>query len=178
MSLLRCGVRLSRRGVASLPAVDPVQIIESSDSFSWFFRLATFVLVVAFLRFAEDVLMPVAFAVLLAFLLTPLVVRLMRWGLPRAIAIVLTVTVAFAVIGGLGWIVTAQAIGLARELPNYEENIRQKIVALKTPRSPTMMTRMSGMVENLRREIRSAAPDKPVTPTEPDEVRPMPVEVK
>ena len=61
-----------------------------------------------------------------------------------------------------------------RELPNYEENIRQKIVALKTPRSPTVMTRMSGMVENLRREIKSAAPDKPVTPAAPNEIKPVP----
>lgn len=151
---------------------------KSSESPTWFFRLATFVLVVAVLRFAEDVLIPVAFAVLLAFLLSPLVIRLVRWHLPRPIAIILTVTVAFAVIGGIGWIVTVQAVGLVRELPNYEENIRQKIVVLKTPRSPTLMTRMSGMVENLRREIKSAAPDKPVTPSTPDEVKPVPVEVK
>jgi predicted PurR-regulated permease PerM len=156
----------------------PVQISENSDRFTWFLRLATFVIVVAILRFAEDVLMPVAFAMLLAFLLTPLVVRLMRWGLPRALAIILTVTVSFAVIGGVGWIVTAQAIGLVRELPNYEENIRQKIIALKNPSTPTVMSRMSGMVENLRREIKSTAPDKPVTPPGPNEVKPVPVEVK
>ncbi|MGH7946408.1 MAG: AI-2E family transporter, partial [Opitutaceae bacterium] len=155
-----------------------MQIVENSDRLSWFLRLATFVLIVAILRFAEDVLMPVAFAVLLAFLLTPLVVRLTRWGLPRAAAIILTVTVAFGAIGGTGWIVTAQAIGLARELPNYEENIRQKIVALKAPRTPTMMKRMSGMVENLRREIKSAAPDRPVTPAAPEEIKPVPVELK
>lgn len=155
-----------------------MQISEEKDQAYWFFRLATFVLVVAILRLAEDVLMPVAFAVLLAFLLTPLVVRLMRWGVPRAIAIILTVSVAFAAIGGIGWIVTAQAIGLVRELPNYEENIRQKIITLKSPRTPTAMSRMSGMVENLRREIKSAAPDQPVTPPAPNEVKPVPVEVK
>jgi predicted PurR-regulated permease PerM len=155
-----------------------VQIAQTTDRSNWFFRLATFVIVVGILRFAEEVLMPVAFAVLLAFLLTPLVVRLIRWGLPRAVAIILTVTVAFAAIGGVGWIVTAQVIGLVRELPNYEENIRQKIVALKTPSTPTIMTRMSGMVENLRREIKSTAPDRPVTTPSPDEVKPVPVEVK
>ena len=122
--------------------------------------------------------MPVAFAILLAFLLSPLVVRLIRWGVPRTLAIILTVTVAFGIIGAVGWIVTVQAIGVVRELPNYEENIRQKIVALKNPREPTVMTRMSGMVENLRREIKSAAPDKPVTTPAANEVKPVPVEVK
>lgn len=155
-----------------------MQLHDYSDRFTWFLRLATFVLVVAVLRVAEDVLLPIAFAVLLAFLLSPLVVKLMRWGLPRALAIIVTVTVAFATIGGVGWIVTAQAIGLVRELPNYEENIRQKIVALKSPSGPTVMSRMSGMVENLRREIKSTVPDKPVTPASPNEARPVPVEVK
>lgn len=155
-----------------------MQIPERTDRISWFFPLATFVIVVAILRFAEDVLIPVAFAVLLAFLLSPLVVRLIRWGLPRAIAIILTVTVAFAAIGGIGWLVTAQVIGLVQELPKHEENIRQKIVALKTPSTPTAMTRMSGMVENLRKEIKSAAPDKPVTPPPPGEERPVLVELK
>jgi predicted PurR-regulated permease PerM len=155
-----------------------VQLGDNSDRFTWFLRLATFVLIVGILRFAEDVWMPVAFAILLAFLLSPLVVRLMRWGVPRALAIILTVTVAFGIIGAVGWIVTVQAIGVVRELPNYEENIRQKIVALKNPGTPTVMTRMSGMVENLRREIKSAAPDKPVTPPSANEVKPVPVELK
>ncbi len=152
--------------------------LHDSDRFAWFLRLATFVLVVGMLRVAEDVLLPVAFAVLLAFLLTPLVVRLTRWGLPRAIAIILTATVAFSAIGGIGWLVTAQAINLVRELPNYEENIRQKIVALKQPTGPTVMTRMSGMVENIRREIKSATPDRTVSAPAPGETKPVPVEVK
>jgi predicted PurR-regulated permease PerM len=155
-----------------------VEFSEKSDSAAWFFRLATFALIVAVLRVADEVLIPVAFAVLLAFLLSPLVVRLIRVGLPRGMAIVLTVSVAFGAIGGIGWLVTSQAIALVRELPNYEENLRQKIAAIKHPRTPAMMERMSGMVENLRREIKSAAPDKPVTPPEPDEVKPVPVEVK
>ncbi len=155
-----------------------MQTYDNTDRFTWFLRLATFLLIVTALRVAEDVLMPVALAVLLAFLLSPLVVRLTRWGLPRALAIITTVTVAFATIGGVGWIVTAQAISLVRELPNYEENIRQKIVALKTPTGPTAMSRMSGMVENLRREIKSATPDKPVTASAPNETKPVPVEIK
>jgi predicted PurR-regulated permease PerM len=156
-----------------------VQPADNSTRLAWFLGLATFALIVGILRFAEDVLVPVAFAVLLAFLLSPLVVRLTRWGLPKALAIILTVTVAFAAIGGIGWLVTTQAVSLVNELPNYEENLRQKIAALKKrPDTPTAMTRMSGMVENLRREIKSAAPDEPVTPPEPGEERPVPVELK
>lgn len=155
-----------------------MDIRTKNDRISWFLRLATFVLIVAMLRAAEDVLIPIAFSVLLAFLLSPLVVRLTRIGLPRAAAIIFTVTVAFAAIGGVAWIVTTQAISLVKSLPDYEQNLHEKITKLKTPRTPEMMTRMSGMVENLRREIKSAAPDQPVTPPAPGEQKPVPVEVK
>lgn len=149
-----------------------------NDRISWFLRLATFVLIVGVLRAAEDVLIPIAFSVLLAFLLSPLVVRLARLGLPRGLAIIVTVTVAFASIGGVAWLVTTQAISLIKELPNYEQNLHDKIAKLKAPKTPEVMTRVSGMVENLRREIKSAAPDKPTTPTPPGEQKPVPVEVK
>lgn len=155
-----------------------MQIGEQPDRFTWFIRLATFVLIVAVLHFAQDVLIPIAFAALLAFLLTPVVVRLTRWRLPKAMAIIVTVTIAFAVIGGLGWLVTTQAVGLARELPNYEENLQHKIAELKQPHGPEGVSRMVGMVENLRRELQTDVPDKPVTPQGANETRPVPVEVR
>lgn len=155
-----------------------MQIGEQSDRFTWFIRLATFALVVALLHFAQDVLIPIAFAALLAFLLSPVVVRLMRWKLPKTMAIVVTVSIAFAVIGGLGWLVTTQAMSLARELPNYEENLQQKIAELKQPHTPEGVSRMVGMVENLRRELQTDVPDKPVTPQGANETRPVPVEVR
>lgn len=146
---------------------------------TWFVRLATFALVVAILRAAEDVLLPMAFAALLAFLLTPLVVRLTSWGLPRTLAIILTVTVAFAVLGGIGWIVTNQAISLVRELPDYEENLRVKIAALKKPNTTPTVSRMAGMVDNLRRELQT--PDSSAitpSPSGEDQAKPVPVEVR
>jgi predicted PurR-regulated permease PerM/methylmalonyl-CoA mutase cobalamin-binding subunit len=155
-----------------------LRLPENNDRLAWFLRLVTFFLVVAVLHVAEDVLMPIAFAVLLAFLLSPLAVRMTRWGLPRSAAILLTVTVAFGVLGATGWIVTSQALALGQELPNYEENIRRKIIALKHPPTPSAVARVSGMMENLRREIKAAAPDQPVLPAPPGEAKPVPVEVK
>lgn len=154
-------------------------LADSSPSFAWFLRLATFVLVVAVLRLAQDVLLPMAFAALLAFLLTPLVVRLTRWGLPRAIAIILTVTVAFGVIGGIGWIVTSQVISLAAELPDHEENLRRKIAAFKQPNPTPTVSRMAGMVDNLRREMQAPDPVKEsASASGTTEAAPIPVEVR
>lgn len=159
-------------------ATPVVKAADITNRLSWFIGLASFALIIVLLRYAEDILVPVAFAILLAFLLSPLVVRLNRIGLPKPLAIILTVTVAFSVIGGIGWLVTTQAISLIRELPNHEENLRQKIAALKRPQSPEVMTRVTGMVENLRREIKSPAPDVQVTAPPPGEAKPVAVEVQ
>lgn len=155
-----------------------MQIADDSQRSNWFLQLAAFALVVAILRFAEDVLLPVAFAVLLAFLLSPLVVRLMRWGLPKTVAIIATVVVTFTILGGVGWIVTSQALNLIRELPNYEENIQRKILALKQPHKPAAVSRMAGMIENLRKELKSPTEDK-IQDRERGvgEPKPVPVEV-
>ncbi len=170
---------VTRTGPGPFQPLPPVPITDNPAPAPWFPRLAAFALVVAMLRLAEAVLLPIAFALLLAFLLSPLVVRLARWGVPRALAIVLSVSLAFAAIGGLGWLVAAQAAGLMRELPNYEGNIRAKVVALKTPFAPTLTYRMSEMVASLRREFKAPAPAGPA-PAAPasGEAKPVPVEVK
>lgn len=135
------------------------------------------VLVIAVLRLGQDILMPIAFAALLAFLLSPLVVKLTRMRLPKSVAIILTVTFAFSVIGGIGWIVTSQAISLVRDLPQYEQNIRKKLLALNQPRAPSFLQRTAGMIENLQREVKAARP--PPEPQDPnDEPKPVPVEVR
>ncbi|MEO6245493.1 MAG: AI-2E family transporter, partial [Opitutaceae bacterium] len=144
----------------------------------WFPRLATFALVVAMLRLGEAVLLPLAFALLLAFLLSPLVVRLMRWGMPRAMAIIMTVSVAFGVIGMIGWIVTNQVIGLTRELPKYQENIRAKVVTLNASFAPSAASPMSEMVASLRREIKTPTSESTASPQVEAEPKPVPVEVK
>jgi hypothetical protein len=53
------------------------------------------VLVVALLHLGRDVLIPFAIAILLSFVLAPLVTRLRHVGLPRVPAVMLIVTLAF-----------------------------------------------------------------------------------
>jgi predicted PurR-regulated permease PerM len=81
--------------------------------------LLSIVIIIAVLYFAKEVLIPIALAILLSFLLTPLVVRLERWGLPNIPAVLIVVTLSFIVIGTLTWIVTNQIINLANRLPEY-----------------------------------------------------------
>src|SRR5690348_3312388 len=66
-----------------------------------FFILGSFVLAVCCLYFGRSVLIILALGVLLSFVLQPVVAYLQRTGLRRALAVVLTVLIALAVVGGL-----------------------------------------------------------------------------
>jgi predicted PurR-regulated permease PerM len=89
--------------------------------------LTTLVVVIVCLYFARPVLIPLALAVLLTFLLNPLVNMLERRRLPRVAAVVITVLLAFSVLGGIGWLLSAQVTTLASDLPQYRSNITEKI---------------------------------------------------
>ena len=82
---------------------------------------------VAALYFAQAVLMPLAVAILLAFLLTPVVIWLERLRLGRIAAVVLAVGTALAVVGAIGWVVEQQFVEVAGKLPDYRENIQSKL---------------------------------------------------
>lgn len=146
---------------------------------SRFITLASFVLVVAVLRWAEDVMIPVALSLMLAFLLSPLVVRLRRWRLPKAIAIALTATIAFSIIGVVAWQITRQAVSLVKELPRYEENLQQKADAVKNPSATSSLTRAFVSLERMWSDLQRPAPAAaPAPPPKPGEPTPVPVEVK
>src|SRR3954451_8370495 len=85
------------------------------------------VVAIAALYFAREVLVPIALALLLSFVLAPLVRILRHWYLPRALAVVLAVIVAFAVIFGLAALMVSQVNQLAADLPRYQSTLREKI---------------------------------------------------
>src|SRR5262245_43201374 len=89
------------------------------------------VAVFALLYWARDLLIPIALAILLAFLLAPLVRLVQSWGLPRIPGVLVVVALACTFISVGGWFVASQAIGLAGELPKYRENIAHKALALR-----------------------------------------------
>ena len=99
--------------------------------------LALFIAVAAMLRFAQEFFLPLVFAGLLSFLLSPLVRRLERWRLGRVGAVLVTTTLAFVLIGGLTYLVTSQFLDVARSLPKYRSNLIARVASLKTnPNNP------------------------------------------
>src|SRR5665213_2995191 len=89
------------------------------------------VIAVAVLYFARELLIPLAFALLLAFLLTPIVKRLESWKIPRAPASEQVLSAAFGPVSVVGYSVTTQLVAIAESLPNYSKNLSAKIEALQ-----------------------------------------------
>lgn len=122
--------------------------------------LLTIAAVVAVLHFAEDVLVPVALAIMMAFVLAPLVGRVERWGASRPLAVASTTLVAFAVVGGLVWVVASQFIGLAEQLPAYRNNLLAK-VKLVSKQAGSGLERSVETVQEITDELQKTSPGKP-----------------
>ena len=128
--------------------------------------MAAFVIAVAVLYFARQILIPFALALLCAFLLSPAVKRLESWYIPRIAAIVLVMIAACGALGGLGWVVTDQLVQIINDLPEYRENIDHKMAAIRAPGS---LTKLAKNVQDLGKELTTSPPSQPpvATPRKP-----------
>jgi predicted PurR-regulated permease PerM len=139
--------------------------------------------IVAALYFGREVLLPMALAVLLSFVLAPPVKLLQRLYLPRFAAVAIVVLLACGVISGLGTLMFAQVSQLAGDLPRYQSNLAEKVQALRgaTTASGTL-EQASQVLQNLQKELDRPKNAKPTSPTTADVSalpdRPIPVEVR
>ncbi|MCW8939318.1 MAG: AI-2E family transporter, partial [Flavobacteriales bacterium] len=88
-----------------------------------FFALATSCLLFVVLIFAKSILIPLAFALFLSFILFPLAKRFERWGMNDLIAAFLSIFIVFLVLSGGIYIFSAQLIGLSKELTDFQEKV-------------------------------------------------------
>jgi predicted PurR-regulated permease PerM len=139
------------------------------------------VIVVAALYFGRDVLVPIALAVLLSFVLSPLVGLLKRWYVPRGIAVAIVALAAFAAIFGLGALMVSQVNELAGDLPRYQSTLREKIQALRGATAGTgTLERASEVLQDLSKEIDKpkAGANTPLLRDSRTPGAPIPVEVR
>ena len=142
------------------------------------------VIIVMTLYYGREIVIPIALAILLSFVLAPLVGLLQRIRVPRGIAVVSVVVLAFALLFALGSLLATQLTQLASELPRYQTTISEKIQLFRdTTAGRGTLERASGMLKDLSKEL-----DKPkdaasslgaspaVTPKTP--LTPVPVEVR
>jgi predicted PurR-regulated permease PerM len=128
--------------------------------------LAGLLVAAAILYLARDVLIPLALAILLSFLLAPVVRRLEQWRLGRVFATFAAVAIAFSAIAGVGYVAARQALSLAAKLPEYRENIQQKIRAVRAPPEGEI-GKAAEAIKQLETEAAPEAAPLPVTETPP-----------
>jgi len=121
--------------------------------------------IIAALYFGRDILIPLAVAFLLGFLLDPLVVRLKRWGLPRAPAAILVVTLALGLVGLAGVFLGNQVSALSAELPTYQSNIRHKLRELRASADrPGMFDGAVKTFDTVKKEVEQGTPSAKAPP--------------
>ena len=123
--------------------------------------LLSLVLVIGSLYWARAVLIPLALALLLTFLLQPIVAAIHRQGLGRAPAAVLVVLLVALMIGGGGWGVVTQFSSLAYELPRYTGNLKQKIDDLRNASRGGVFEKIQETIDELTREFEKNQPATP-----------------
>ncbi len=133
--------------------------------------LAAFALVFACLRLAREVLIPVAFAMLLALALAPLVTQVQRRGVHRVVAVIVVVLLVFSVLAGVAWGLGAQMSALADELPRYRHNIRQKIADIRVFGHGGSFAKVQDTVRDVAKEMQKGEDGRP-TQREPVPVVP------
>jgi len=134
--------------------------------------LLALLLAVAFVAicfFAREVLLPLALAVLLSFLLAPLARRFQRWGLGRVGSVILAVALAFGGLAATGWMVTRQVLDLAVNISSYEDRLVERLRELK-PSKKSPISEVAKTVEHIEEKLAdaeaAAAPNANTTATD------------
>ena len=141
-----------------------VQVWDSMDDTSHTLKtwviFAGCVLVIVVLYWAQAVLVPIALAVLLTFVLTPPVSWLERW-LGRVPAVLAAVTLVFIVLGLAGWGLARQMDHLADDLPSYRVNILAKIADVRGAGKGGSVEKLQETIEGIKTDLgQSSAPTR------------------
>jgi predicted PurR-regulated permease PerM len=147
--------------------------------------LAILILAVAAIYFGKPVLMPLALSILFAFLLSPIVDAVHQRGIGRNTAVIVVVLCVFSFFGMMIWGLGSQLSTLADQLPEYKDNIRAKMIDIRSAGEGSPLEKIQTTLRELRGELQrkrekeaATAPAPAAAPGEKPEEKPVPVVVK
>ena len=112
-------------------------------------------LVIAALVLGADLLIPLAIATILSFILSPIVKKLVRWRLPRSLAVAIVLGGGFISAVSLTAVLSTQILTLTAELQTYRENLVEKARWVSSlGQGTTTLQRASDAVEAIDDAIR------------------------
>ena len=137
--------------------------------------LVAMVVTVAGLYLAREVLIPITLAILLSFVLAPLVTLLRRARVPNVPSVLLAVVLGLGVLGVIGGLIGLQVASLATDIPQYASTIETKIGNVRK----ATIGRLDSVTKSVTQQVaKSTGTAAPGTTTAPGEPKPMPVEVR
>ena len=150
-------------------------------------NLAIVFAVVAILYLARELLIPLAFAIVLSMILAPAVALLQKLRIGRIPSALFVFVVASCSAGAIGWVIVNDFVDVAIGLPQYRANIDRKLQAFNAPGS-SALGRAADSVKELSNQLATVKPVPPpsdlpspgaiTSPVGPRAVnRPMPVQV-
>ena len=140
-------------------------------------------IIIGALFFGRDVFVPIALAILLSFVLAPVVGMLQRWHIARALSVVSVVLLAFMSIFALGSVIATQVTELAADLPRYQFTMQEKIKSVRGAAATSgTLERAADVLQDLGKELNKPKDTPTTTPVQTprpgQEVKPIPVEVR
>lgn len=123
--------------------------------------LAVGVVLIAALYFGREVFIPLVLAVLLSFVLAPVVNLLRRIRLGRVPSVIVAVLLALAIIGGIGTLIGTQVAGLAGNLPQYQATVQKKFAGLQEG----WLGRANRVVQQVNQQVHDATQKADATGT-------------
>jgi predicted PurR-regulated permease PerM len=144
--------------------------------------LLVLAVVIVVLYLARAVLIPLALALTLSFLLAPMVTWLQKLSVRRVPAVALVMLISVATVGGMAWVVADQLLEVANDLPKYALNIHHRIEAFHFP-TDSGLARATKSLEEIDKEFSELA-SNPATPPAGSQAKtaspvpgPLPVQV-
>src|SRR5579863_6684041 len=90
---------------------------------------------IAALYFGRQIFIPLALALVLSFLLTPVVGLLEKAHLGRVPAVLVVMVLGFALAAGLAWEVAGQLLDITGHFRDYKANLEETIRSLHPPKN-------------------------------------------
>jgi predicted PurR-regulated permease PerM len=110
---------------------------------------------ISMLYFGRQIFIPLALALVLSFLLTPLVSLLERAHFGRAGAVLTVLALCFALTAGIGWGVTGQLLEITGHIRDYKENLEETIRSFH-PQKSGALGQATATVRELNKELAAA----------------------
>ncbi|HVF64761.1 MAG TPA: AI-2E family transporter [Casimicrobiaceae bacterium] len=142
--------------------------------------LAVSVAIIAALYIGRNVFIPIVLAILLSFVLVPLVELLRRLRIGRVAAVIVAVLLALGVISGIAVVIGMQVAALAQDFPRYQATVTRKVYDLQgavVGRAANFIKRLDRQIDEATKPAATGAGDSAKAPKDAAVDRPLPVEV-